>query len=181
MRKKIFFSLVRILAILLVQLSSIAIAESLDGAKILEMEARRAQELTQLAHEAKVAEQQAKIAQATKRLRESGGYTRFTGFNENQNNRENVNRVRNDVGIGQSEMPGSYSRGLKEDDGDFEVPKLKAIDGRTAILRTKKYGTLAATPGTHLPDDFKVLSVDTKKGVTLTRYGVTYIAQFTWN
>ena len=154
-------------------------SESLNGAQILETQARRAQELTRLAHEAKVADQQANIAQATKRLRNAGGYHRPDTDNNNVDrwtmNREGINRREvEDVSL-------SYSDRVLKNGDDFEIPKLKAIDGNSAILRTIKYGTLVATPGSVLPDGFTVMSIETNKGVTLVRDGVTYIAPFSWD
>lgn len=143
-----------------------------DGAKILEMEAQRAQELTELEHRAKVAEQQARIAAAEKRLREAGFVPTANGYAPAQS--MGVEPV-----APTGTVPG-YSNTV-DDDADFEVPKLKSINGRTAILKTKKYGELAVRPGLRIPDDFKVISVDANNGVTLQRHGVTYVAQVSWN
>lgn len=165
-----FKPMVTVSALLLVATS--ALASEFDGAKILEMEAQRAQELTELEHRAKVAEQQARIAAAEKRLREAGFVPSANGYVPAQQMPSE--------GVPPNGSVSGYSTSADEDT-DFEVPKLKSINGKTAILKTKKYGELAVRPGLRIPDDFRVINVDAQNGVTLERNGVTYVAQVSWN
>lgn len=159
--------------------SGLVYAEEIDGAKILEMEASRAQELTRLEHRARIAEQQARIAEAEKKLREAGGVVSYGNESVDfgyppKGPWNNPEQQRSPVS---SEV---VTTSIAAEEKEFEIPKLKSIDGNIAVLTTQKHGALAAVPGINLPEGFKVVSVDPERGVTMIRKGVTYIAQYAW-
>lgn len=143
--------------------SQLLFAQELDGAKILEIEALRAQEITRLEHQAKIAEHQARIAQAEKRLREAGGLTLHESAPLPDSQPEPVVKPR-----------------LTVIDQAFEIPRLRSVDGNTAVLETQQYGPMLVQPGMRLPQGFTVVTIDANRGVSMRRNGITYIAQYQW-
>ena len=154
-------------------------AQEFDGAKILEMETKRAQELTELEHRMKVAEQQARLIEAEKKLRAAGVYLNYSD-NGKDYTVEKTGAIAKPQVTGDGPKTVSVAP-LLEDKTSFKVPQLKSVDGNSAVVWTKKFGSLAVTKGTQLPEGFKVVDINSVKGVTMERNGVTYVAQYAWD
>ena len=149
-------------AVSLTLFASVAIADPLDGAKILEMEAEKARQIEDLEYQAKLIEQKAKLAKAYQQLKESGG----------------VIPGEEGMAFGNAAVAGEGVEPA-DDKGLNKLPTLKSIGNGYAVFEHK--GKLfRAVPGGSLPGGFKVLSVSDAHGVRLQQGGNIYSLDIAW-
>lgn len=140
------------------------VAETLDGTKILEMEAEKARQIEDLEYQARLIEQKAKLAKAYKELKESGG---FIPGEEGEGL----------VAPGANPSPKANAGGASEKLG--RLPELKSISGGQAVFLVNGK-TFRGVSGSQLPGGFKVLSVSDTNGVRLAHGGSVYSLDINW-
>lgn len=146
----------------LLVLSPVALAEPMDGARILEMEAEKARQIEDLEYQAKLIEQKAKLAKAYQQLKESGGV------------------IPGEDGM---TFEGGATAGdstAESDDKNLnKLPVLKSISNGYAVFEHKGK-MFRAVPGGSLPGGFKVLSVSSNNGVRLQQGSQVYALDIAW-
>ena len=142
--------------------ASVSVAEPLDGAKILEMEAEKARQIEDLEYQAKLIEQKAKLAKAYQKLKESGG---VIPGEEGMAFEGSATPAESNTPAGEASLN--------------KLPTLKSIGSGYAVFEHR--GKLfRAVPGGSLPGGFKVLSISDSRGVRLQQGGNIYALDIAW-
>ena len=163
----------KVAAILTLLVAGTAVADTLDGSKILEQEAQRAQELQRLQHQAEVLKQRAEITRYLDEIKKNGGDVSdldLTGLNVNAGSVKPAPSA-------PRAAPRPAMTMVKS--GDDVIPKLLHIEDNRAAFETEK-GTLYAHVGSILPGGYKVVSLNMRNGARLQKNGVQYDIDVTW-
>jgi len=156
--------------IMLTAVSSLSLAETLDGSKILEQEAVRAQELQRLQHQAEVLKQRAEITRYLEEIKKNGGDVSdldLGGVNVSSPVRESAPAF---------SMPAAVSASPKE---QVKLPKLLHIEKNRAAFETHE-GTLYGSVGTVLPGGYKVVALSMRDGARLQKNGKQFDIDVAW-
>lgn len=162
----------KVLTILALLVAASARADSLDGSKILEQQAQRAQELQQLQHEAEVLKQRAEITRYLDQIRQNGGDVSdldLSGVNINTNQAKGA----------KSKPESNTSTSVVSRKEDDVLPTLISIEKNKAAFKTTK-GKLYAHVGSTLPGGYKVVSLSMRDGARLQRNGRQYDIDLAW-
>ena len=158
------------IAIIALVSASWANAEALDGSRILEQEAQRAQELQRLQHQAEVLKQRAEITRYLEEIKKNGGDV-------------------SDLDLGGMSMPthtratpapiGMPAAAVSAPKEQPTLPKLLHIEQNRAAFATSE-GTLYARVGGTLPGGYTVVSLNMKDGARLQKNGKHYDIDVAW-
>jgi type IV pilus biogenesis protein PilP len=146
-------------------------AEALDGSRILEQEAQRAQELQRLQHQAEVLKQRAEITRYLEEIKKNGGDVsdlELGGLNMPAQSRAVPAPVA---------MPSAASVSAPKEQPT--LPKLLHIEQNRAAFATSE-GTLYARVGSTLPGGYTVVSLNMKDGARLQKNGKHYDIDVAW-
>lgn len=162
----------KIVALTALAISCWAGAESLDGARILNQEAQRAQELQRLQHQAEVLKQRAEITRYLEEIKKNGGDV-------------------SDLELGLPHLPArenppvtaapvtKAAATLSAPSEQPVLPRLLHIERNRAAFATPE-GTLYARIGSTLPGGYTVVSLDMREGVRLQKNGRQYDIDIAW-
>lgn len=153
--------------------STWANAESIDGSRILEQEALRAQELQRLQHQAEVLKQRAEITRYLEEIKKNGGDVSdmdLGGLNLSAQSRPMTTAM-------PSALPVAATLSAPKDQP--VLPKLLHIEQNRAAFATSE-GNLYARVGTTLPGGYTVVSLNMREGVRLQKNGKQYDIDVAW-
>ena len=157
-------------AVIALVASSLATAESLDGSKILEQEAQRAQELQKLQHQAEVLKQRAEITRYLDEIKKNGGDVSDMDLG-------GMNTASPSSGpMPVLSAPIDAPTAAKEQQ---TLPKLLHIEQNRAAFETSE-GTLYGSVGSTLPGGYKVVSLNMRNGARLQKNGKQYDIDVSW-
>lgn len=162
----------KMVAILTLLAAAGARADSLDGSKILEQQARRAQELQQLQHEAEVLKQRAEITRYLDQIRKNGGDVSDLDLS-------GLNISPDQIKATKSTPAPSSNNSVASGKGDDKLPMLISIEKSRAAFKTAK-GKVYAHVGSTLPGGYKVVSLNMRDGARLQRNGRQYDIDLAW-
>lgn len=142
----------------------VAMAETIDGADILDKEEKRSKELSDIEYQTMLLEKKARLARMYQELQAHGGFVPDLEFmrKQEQKSPEPVERA------------GNTARSTSS-----ELPELKRIEGRKAYFHTQR-GMVVAKVGSPLPGGYTVTAIDMENGVELEKGGITYQTDVAW-
>lgn len=157
-------------ALVILLASSLTLADTLDGSKILEQEAVRAQELQRLQHQAEVLKQRAEITRYLEEIKKNGGDVSDLDLGG-----VSVSLPARDMSPALT-MPSSVPAAPKE---QVKLPRLLHIEKNRAAFETNE-GTLYGSVGTVLPGGYKVVSLSMRDGARLQKNGKQFDIDVAW-
>lgn len=162
-------------ALIAVILSGALQAESLDGSRILEQEAQRAQELQKLQHQAEVLRQRAEITRYMDEIEKNGGDVSDLDLQGIDPAELPSRRQRN--AAPSLSLPAAVAAEPKSE--QVTVPRLLHIEEDRAAFSTAE-GTFYAAVGGTLPGGYRVVDLSLRNGARLQKNGVQYDIDVAW-
>ncbi len=145
-------------------LVSSAVLAEMDGSRVLQEEARRAQEVQELQYQAELLKQRAEIVKYMNEIKKNGGDVSDLGFG--MGNEASAPTP--------APQPASYSK-----PASGELPTLLQIQNGRAQFNTSE-GKVSGSPGQVLPGGYRIVSLNARNGVRLQKDGVNYDIDIEW-